>query len=116
MKTHLKLILCLVVVLLVEMSLAGCGGGGGDDTNPAPTVQLTADQTTLNPGQSTSLHWTSTNATSVVSSNFGAASVDGDSSVSPTSTITVEGPGGQDSDSVTVTVGGGQPRQDCLRQ
>ena len=84
MKVSQQLALMLAVVLLLHISLAGCGGGGGDGTNPAPTVQLTADQTTLNPGQSTTLHWTSTNATSVVSSNFGAMLVNGDTTVSPT--------------------------------
>jgi formylglycine-generating enzyme required for sulfatase activity len=87
-------------------------------TGPAaPTVNLTADATSITRGQSTTLRWTSTNATFVVSSNFGAPedSVTGSQLVTPTATttytITVGGPGGQATSSVTVTVtgGGGDP-------
>jgi uncharacterized protein YfaP (DUF2135 family) len=77
---------------------------------PAPTVNLTADATSILQGESTTLRWTSTNATSVVASNFGAPSpsTSGSQVVTPihttTYTITVQGPGGQATASVTVTV------------
>jgi len=85
----------------------------GNQTNqPAvPTLSLTADNTTLTPGQSTTLRWTSTNATTVVTSNFGATAVTGTKTVSPsattTYTITVSGNGQQATASATVTVSGG---------
>ena len=74
----------------------------------APTVTLTADPPEIAVGQSTALKWTSTDATTVVSSNFGAEDVEGTKTLSPTETttykITVKGPGGQAEASVTVVV------------
>lgn len=87
-----------------------------EPTSPPPTVNLTSDETTIHQGESTTLRWSSTNATRVVSSNFGATGVNGSKTVSPNSTttyeITVEGPGGQVSDDATVWViegGGDEP-------
>jgi len=79
----------------------------------APSVNLTADPPEIYSGESSTLEWYSTNATSVVDSNFGATDVNGSKVVWPTSTtpylITVEGPGGQASDGATVTVSGHEP-------
>ena len=76
----------------------------------APSVNLSSDDAEIELGDSTTLHWTSTNATAVVESNFDAEAigVSGDKEVSPSSTIdyyiTVGGPGGQASDHATVIV------------
>lgn len=75
-----------------------------------PTLTLTADPMVIQKGDSTSLTWNATNATALVSSNFGATSVSGSKSnlkptVTTTYTITVSGSGGETTKSVTVTVG-----------
>src|SRR6188472_2916536 len=49
--------------------LASCSGGGsGGDTTQPPTVTLTANQTSLEQGDSAQLTWSSTNATSCTAS------------------------------------------------
>lgn len=82
----------------------------------APTIVLSANPAVLeigtgatNPVSSSTLTWTSTDATTVVSSNFGASTVSGTTSVSPTQTTTyaieVSGPAQPNADaSVIVTV------------
>ena len=80
-----------------------------------PTVVLSAVPAVLeigtgatNPVSSSTLTWTSTDATTVVSSSFGAATVSGTTTVSPTETtvydIDVSGPAGAADAEVTVTV------------
>ena len=55
-------------------SCGGGGGGGGESTppvvppTPSPTVTLSADPTTVYIGNSTTLTWTSTNASSCAAS------------------------------------------------
>ena len=80
---------------------------------PAPTVTLSASPSTItrnNPEavSSSVLSWNSTNATDVISSNFGATSVTGSTTVSPFSTtnysISVSGPGGTANSNTTVNV------------
>ena len=82
----------------------------------APTLVLSANPAVLeigsgatNPVSSSTLTWTSTDATTVVSSNFGAATVSGTTTVSPTDTTTyameVSGPAQPNATaSVVVTV------------
>lgn len=82
----------------------------------APTIVLSANPAVLeigtgasNPVSSSTLTWTSTDATTVVSSNFGASTVSGTTTVSPTDTTTYEievsGPAQPNADaSVIVTV------------
>ena len=89
----------------IALSMVGCGGLGIQTTS----VQLGATPTTITSGQSTTLAWTSINAASVVSSNFGATATSGSKPVSPTATttytITVQSTlGDTDTKSVTVTV------------
>lgn len=55
----------------------------------APTVSISASPTSITIGESTTLTWTSTRASSVVSSNFGASVVSGSQSVTPGSTGSV---------------------------
>lgn len=76
---------------------------------PAPTVSLTASPQTIQSGQSTTLQWTSSNATSAtINQGIGTVSVSGSIvrtlTQTTTFTITAVGPGGSRSDSVTVTV------------
>ncbi len=80
-----------------------------------PTVVLSAVPAVLeigtgatNPVSTSTLTWTSTDATTVVSSSFGASTVSGTTTVSPTETtlydIDVSGPAGVADAEVTVTV------------
>ncbi len=94
------------------LTVSGAGGQASAGVTvtvyPPPTLTLTATNTTITAGESTTLRWSSTNADTVVSSCFGAATVNGTLLVSPTSstnyTLTVAGPGGQVTANVTVTV------------
>ena len=94
-----------LIIGTIALSMVGCGGLG----IPTTTVQLGATPTTIPNGQSSTLAWTSLNADSVVSSNFGATTTSGNKVVSPTVTttytITVQSPlGDQATSSVQVTV------------
>jgi peptidoglycan-associated lipoprotein len=74
-----------------------------------PTVSLQANPTSINPGDSTTLSWTSTDATQLtISPGVGAVTAQGSTKVNPsgstTYTITASGPGGSADSSVRVTV------------
>ncbi len=74
-----------------------------------PTVTLTADPTSINKGDSATLHWSSTNATSLtISPEVGAVAPEGSTKVSPsdstTYSITATGPGGSADSTVRITV------------
>lgn len=74
-----------------------------------PKVTLSADATSIYSGQSTTIRWTSENATKVISSNFSATAVSGTATVSPKKTtaynITVaDSKGKKISSAVTVKV------------
>ncbi|HEY2460401.1 MAG TPA: peptidoglycan-associated lipoprotein Pal [Candidatus Acidoferrum sp.] len=74
-----------------------------------PTVTLQADPTSINPGDSSTLSWTSNNATQVtVSPEIGTVTAQGSAKVTPTQsttyTITASGPGGSGTASARVTV------------
>jgi pimeloyl-ACP methyl ester carboxylesterase len=77
-----------------------------------PTVSFAASPTMIAPGQSSTLMWTTTNATSVSISNVGPTQPEwcGSVSVSPavttTYTLTATGPGGTATAMATVTVNG----------
>src|SRR5258708_1148963 len=96
-------------------SFAGCGvlGGGGNappPPPPPPTATLSANPSTITAGQSTTLTWQTSNATSVsISPGIGAVGASGSMQVTPASTtpyqITATGPGGTQQASATVTVG-----------
>ncbi len=92
-------------------------GPGGTDTSaitvnvmpPVPSVSITASPETIVAGQTSTLSWSSTNAeTASIDNGIGSVDVNGSISVSPTQdttyTITVNGPGGSDSASVTIKV------------
>lgn len=74
-----------------------------------PTVTLQANPASINQGESTSLSWSSTNATQLtISPEVGAVAPEGSTKVTPadsaTYTITATGPGGSADSSVRVTV------------
>ena len=74
-----------------------------------PTVTLSADKTSLNPGESAKLSWTSTDATNVsIAPEVGAVTAQGTTTVTPgastTYTITASGPGGNADATVRISV------------
>lgn len=74
-----------------------------------PTVTLTATSTMIQSGQSTTLNWSSTNATDLdLEPGVGKVQAEGSTNVSPTEsttyTITATGPGGSATANVQVTV------------
>ncbi len=78
-------------------------------TPARPTVTLQASPITINKGDSTTLSWSSTNATQLsISPEVGAVSPEGSTKVTPsdsaTYTISATGPGGSADASVRVTV------------
>ena len=89
-----------------------------DDIVPAPTCAMNAAPTTINAGQSSTLSWTSTNATSAsINQGIGSVAVNGSRSVSPSSTTTYTGtftgPGGSVTCTRTITVVPVTPRPTC---
>ncbi len=89
------------------------GGGSGDDD--APVVEVTADPIFVDPGQSSTITWTSTNATSCVLNGYdiptsGSADT-GALNTSKSYSVICTGPGGVGSDNaqvyVNITGGGG---------
>lgn len=98
--------------------LAGCGGGGGNGGNPSgpsnsppPNVVLSASPTTIGAGQTVTLTWSSTNATSCSASGgwSGARAISGTEasaalSATTTFTLTCLGNGGSANASATATV------------
>jgi peptidoglycan-associated lipoprotein len=79
-----------------------------------PTVSLQANPTSINKGDSTTLSWTSTDATQLtISPDVGAVTAQGSTKATPqdstTYTITASGPGGSADSSVRVTVAAPPP-------
>ncbi|MGB2621012.1 MAG: peptidoglycan-associated lipoprotein Pal [Candidatus Acidiferrum sp.] len=79
-----------------------------------PTVSLQANPTSINQGDSSTLSWTSTDATQLtISPEVGAVTAQGSTKVSPsdstTYTITASGPGGSADSSARVTVNAPPP-------
>jgi peptidoglycan-associated lipoprotein len=110
----------LLSAATLTMFLAGCGPkktqthDTGTYTPAQPTekpkVTLSADRTTINPGETVRLSWTSTDAVNVsIAPEVGAVTAQGSTSVAPASsttyTITASGPGGNADASVRITVG-----------
>ena len=106
---------------LLAMSLigAGCHHPHATANVPAPTtppqpvaqptVTLQASPTMVNKGQSSTLTWNSTNATTLsIAPGVGSVAPEGSTQVSPgdstTYTITAQGPGGSAEQSVRITV------------
>jgi peptidoglycan-associated lipoprotein len=79
-----------------------------------PTVSLSADKTSINPGESAKLSWTSTDATNIsIAPEVGAVTAQGATTVTPgtstTYTITASGPGGNADATVRIAVATAPP-------
>lgn len=77
--------------------------------SPAPTATFSASPTSITAGQSSTLTWSTTNATSVsIDNGVGSKPVSGTASVSPTTTttytLTATGAGGTTTKTATVTI------------
>ncbi len=105
------LLLCSTLLLV----LAGCGGlaASAPESKPlvpdVPAIQISADKTSIAAGQSVTLSWTTTNATSVsLTGQATSLKPSGSTTVTPTATsvytATATGPGGTAAASVTITV------------
>jgi hypothetical protein len=86
-----------------------CTAGSFTIPPPAPTASLSVSPTKVSAGQSSTLTWSSTNATSCVGSNFSASATSGSAVVAPTVTtsysVKCTGDGGSASSLATVSVG-----------
>jgi hypothetical protein len=99
------------------LTVTGPGGGITKQATvtvnaPPPTISFSASPTTINSGQSSSLIWTTTNATTVTIDNgVGSQALSGSTSVHPTTTttytLTASGSGGILTSQATVTVSSG---------
>ncbi len=110
-------------VVTTTYTLTAAGPGGTVTATATVTVNavsspavlsFVADPTTVNSGQSSTLSWSTTNATSVSISGVGAGKpLSGSALVSPavttTFTLTATGPGGTATATATVTVSGVSP-------
>jgi peptidoglycan-associated lipoprotein len=111
--------ICLVLAFTAALFTAGCSKKPVASAPPAPapapapvskpTVSLQATPSSINKGESASLTWTTTDATSVsISPEVGAVTAQGSTKVSPadstTYTITATGPGGSADASARVTI------------
>src|ERR671931_439978 len=99
----------VVATVSITFSLSGCGGAAAGNPATPPTAAFSANPTAIVSGQSAMLQWETTNATSVsIMPDIGTVSSSGSQSVQPTQTTTytliASGPGGQASQSVTITV------------
>ena len=108
---------CLTVAFAAAVLSAGCSKKpviSGNPPPPAaapstPTVTLTADPTSINKGESSTLHWSSTNATQLtIAPDVGAVAPEGSTKVTPSDsvsyTVTASGPGGSANSTVRITV------------
>ena len=116
----------IVTTMLAFAFVAGCHHPKPEPPKPVekpveqppskPTVSLQASPTSINKGDSTTLSWTSTDATQLtISPDVGAVTAQGSTKVSPsdstTYTITASGPGGSADSSARVTVSTPPPVQ-----
>jgi len=114
-----RALLISAAVLALALIVAGCASkkpvskSTGVYSPPAstvkPTVTLSADKTSLNPGESAHLSWTSTDAINLsIAPEVGAVTAQGTTTVTPgsstTYTITASGPGGNAEATVRISV------------
>jgi peptidoglycan-associated lipoprotein len=105
------------VLVLAALLIAGAGGCKKKPAAPpppppppppAPTASLTANPSTIERGQSTTLSWQTTNATDVTIDALGTVEPSGSKQVSPTQSttyhLTAKGAGGQQEATARVTV------------
>jgi uncharacterized protein (TIGR03118 family) len=104
----------LALPLALGLSACGGGGGGGSMSAIAPTVQLALNNTSIALGQSATLTWSSTGATSCTASGAwsGSEPTGGTMTVTPSAagsdayTLTCAGMGGSAPMTATLTVNG----------
>lgn len=108
----------ILLILSILATLTACGGGGGTSTpatptpTPTPTVTLTLSATKVSLGKSSTVTWSSTNATSCTASGSwsGVQAISGALPQTPTTsganayTLTCIGAGGSASQTATLTV------------
>ena len=109
---YYKKLLSLTASILLISSCGGGGGGGGDSsptpTTPTPTVNLSADPVSVLLGSTSTLTWSSTNATSCSASWTSQTGSSGSEAVTISTagnnsfSITCSGAGGSRSSTVTV--------------
>ena len=109
---YYKKLLSLTASILLISSCGGGGGGGGDSsptpTTPTPTVNLSADPVSVLLGSTSTLTWSSTNATSCSASWTSQTGSSGSEAVTISTvgnnsfSITCTGAGGSRSSTVTV--------------
>ena len=113
----------ILTAMLAVVFVAGCAKKPAAAPPPPPpppppaarpTVSLQANPTSVNKGDSSTLSWTSTDATQLtISPDVGAVTAQGSTKVTPsdstTYTITASGPGGSADSSVRVTVAAPPP-------
>jgi peptidoglycan-associated lipoprotein len=117
MRPHYRALFCLT--LAAAMFSFGCSKKPVAQTPPppapytpppaTPTVTLQANPTSINPGDSAALSWSSTNATQLtIAPDVGQVTAQGTTKVTPTSSvtysITATGPGGSANASARVSV------------
>ena len=108
---------CLLAAFAAALVVGGCKHNVAPPTPPpppppppaSPTVTLQANPTAIKKGESSTLNWSSTNATQLtIAPDVGAVAPEGSTKVTPgdstTYTITASGPGGSADASVRVTV------------
>jgi peptidoglycan-associated lipoprotein len=108
--------LALLATLATALSLAGCAKKAAKVTLPAPpapaptapTATLAANPSIIQPGQSSTLTWQTSNANEISIAGLGTLPASGSRSVAPgastTYTIIAKGPGGTDDASARITV------------
>ncbi len=116
-QSKLQWILVVVAVSAV-LALSGCGKKKvappppPPPPPPAPTATLSANPTGIQAGQSTTLSWTTTNATDVRIDPLGPVDPNGRQQVTPAEStnyhLTAKGPGGTTDATARVTVSGQQ--------
>ncbi len=111
---------CLIAALSAAVFVSGCSkkpissppvaSTRTEEPAARPTVSFQANPTTINKGDSTTLSWSTTNATQVaIAPEVGPVAAEGSTKVSPsdsvTYTLTATGPGGTAEGTVRITLG-----------
>src|ERR1700682_872834 len=81
----LAFLIVLTCTAAVLITLNACGGSGSSSSSPPPppTASLTVTPDTMQKGQSATLSWSTTNATSVSISGLGTVAASGSQQVHP---------------------------------
>ena len=104
-----KALVALALFSCLLILTTGCGGNARQDAPQSPAITFTAAPPTINAGQTSTLAWTVSNASSVsIDQGIGNVGLSGSVQVKPsattTYTITANGSGGKATATATVTV------------